>query len=111
MDEEKRKTYDKYGRKKVQEMGNAGDGAEMMAMMLRMIFGGGAFDDTFGELSMIEQMSPDFEKKFEGKAPSEIEAVMQVESLKRIEHLAKLLIEKLAKREAGGDKGTVFVLI
>jgi len=53
MDEEKRKVYDKYGRKAVLEMGSS-----MIdpTIMFKMMFGGDAFEDLVGELSMIQMM-------------------------------------------------------
>jgi len=100
MDEEKRKTYDKYGRKRVQEMDGGGD----PTMMFRMIFGGGAFDDSFGELAFIETMSPEFQEKWEGKPEAELQAYMEKEMLAQVTRLSALLIAKLAEREKGKDK-------
>ncbi len=57
IDEGKRATYDKYGREGVaQSEGGGVDPVEMMKAM----FGGDAFDDTFGELNMWETMRLQF---------------------------------------------------
>jgi len=100
MDEEKRKLYDKYGRKRVQEM----EGGADPTVIFKMIFGAGAFDDTFGELLFVQAMSPEFQSKFEGKTEDEVRMMMKAETATIVAGLAELLISKLAAREKGEDK-------
>eukprot|EP01006_Ploeotia_vitrea_P027288 TRINITY_DN60134_c0_g1_i1.p1 TRINITY_DN60134_c0_g1~~TRINITY_DN60134_c0_g1_i1.p1 ORF type:complete len:407 (-),score=61.08 TRINITY_DN60134_c0_g1_i1:295-1482(-) len=51
-DEEKRKHYDMYGKEGLDD----GDNEVNMRGMMRMLFGAGAFDDCFGELSLAQMM-------------------------------------------------------
>eukprot|EP01126_Amoeba_proteus_P002776 TRINITY_DN10895_c0_g1_i18.p1 TRINITY_DN10895_c0_g1~~TRINITY_DN10895_c0_g1_i18.p1 ORF type:complete len:733 (-),score=248.59 TRINITY_DN10895_c0_g1_i18:1602-3626(-) len=97
-DEEKRKRYDKYGRKAVQGGGGEAD----PSMLFRMIFGGGTFDDVFGELSMITMMTMDPEQQA-GKTEEEI----LTEINKKMEDQRVALEDSLCKKLDGrleGDK-------
>eukprot|EP01126_Amoeba_proteus_P053998 TRINITY_DN6610_c0_g1_i1.p1 TRINITY_DN6610_c0_g1~~TRINITY_DN6610_c0_g1_i1.p1 ORF type:complete len:697 (+),score=206.58 TRINITY_DN6610_c0_g1_i1:219-2309(+) len=88
-DEEKRKRYDKFGRKAVQ-----GGGGEMdPSLLFRMIFGGGTFDDVFGELSMVTMMTMDPEQQ---KDKTEEDIVAEIN--KKMEDQRAALEDALCKK-------------
>jgi curved DNA-binding protein CbpA len=103
MDEEKRKIYDKHGRKAVMEMGS---GNMDPTMMIRMMFGGDVFEDLIGELSLIHMMSMDEEM---GKAKTEEELMLMVEikELEKVAHIEKNILAKISAYLEGEDKGFV----
>eukprot|EP00669_Euglena_mutabilis_P014302 TRINITY_DN935_c0_g1_i2.p1 TRINITY_DN935_c0_g1~~TRINITY_DN935_c0_g1_i2.p1 ORF type:complete len:337 (-),score=123.59 TRINITY_DN935_c0_g1_i2:246-1256(-) len=75
-DEKKREIYDKHGKAGLQEHGEA-DGAQMQALF-RMLFGAGAFDDCFSELSFamacdegLQNKSPEQQAEFMKKHEEE----------------------------------------
>eukprot|EP00668_Euglena_longa_P033962 GGOE01043654.1.p1 GENE.GGOE01043654.1~~GGOE01043654.1.p1 ORF type:complete len:334 (-),score=138.36 GGOE01043654.1:533-1534(-) len=65
-DEKKREVYDKFGKSGLEGHGEA-DGAQMRAVF-RMLFGAGAFDDCFGELSMAMMCDDDLQHKTQEEA-------------------------------------------
>lgn len=79
-DPTKRETYDKYGKAGLSS-GDDDDGAQMRAMM-RMLFGAGAFDDCFGELSFAVSC----DEEFQGLSPEA-----------QVQHMQKLQETKLAE--------------
>eukprot|EP01127_Copromyxa_protea_P006108 TRINITY_DN1591_c1_g1_i1.p1 TRINITY_DN1591_c1_g1~~TRINITY_DN1591_c1_g1_i1.p1 ORF type:complete len:649 (-),score=239.85 TRINITY_DN1591_c1_g1_i1:65-1840(-) len=92
-DESKRKLYDQYGKA---AMDGSSPGMDMVAM-LRVLFGGGCFDDTFGEIQMITMMSLD-EAEIEAmgdQAMVYLETMLKSTQEARVNALAEELAKKL----------------
>jgi len=102
MDEEKRKIYDKHGRKAVMEMGSGG----MMdaTMMIRMMFGGDMFEDLIGELSLIAMMSMSEEDMMD-KTEEEIRNMIEIKEVVKISKIEANILAKISAYVAGNDKG------
>jgi hypothetical protein len=103
MDEEKRKIYDKHGRKAVMEMGS---GQIDPTMMIRMMFGGDVFEDLIGELSLIHMMSMD-EEMGKAKSEEELMLMMEIKELEKVAHIEKNILAKISAYLEGEDKGFV----
>eukprot|EP01126_Amoeba_proteus_P003726 TRINITY_DN11245_c0_g1_i3.p1 TRINITY_DN11245_c0_g1~~TRINITY_DN11245_c0_g1_i3.p1 ORF type:complete len:216 (+),score=65.91 TRINITY_DN11245_c0_g1_i3:551-1198(+) len=65
-------------------------------MLFRMIFGGGAFDDVFGELSMVTLLNPENES---GKTEEEMMAALNKKMEEQCILLEAILVKKLAALE------------
>eukprot|EP00802_Teleaulax_amphioxeia_P009483 Tamp_09500.p2 GENE.Tamp_09500~~Tamp_09500.p2 ORF type:complete len:448 (+),score=135.03 Tamp_09500:503-1846(+) len=94
-DPQKRKIYDERGKEGVQMAQNAGN--VDIKMVFRLMFGGGAFDDLFGdvcELPMLKQMLSSMENQMNGR--TEDDRMQNVDRLRREEDIyCKTLSEKL----------------
>jgi len=88
-DERKRELYDKYGKEHVQATESGGLD---LSMLLRMLFGGGRFDDVFGELMMTSLLATE-----EGGGGDEAKREMERKSEERQANLAKTLWEHKLK--------------
>lgn len=96
MDADKRDLYDKYGKDAFKNNSEQMDAS----VMFKMLFGGGEFDDCFGELSFAMMMDPEFL----AKPDEEKEAVLQTKMEKRQEELVSLLkgrLEGYVRGQAG----------
>ena len=106
-DPQKRTIYDERGKDGVQMAQNAGN--VDIKMVFRLMFGGGAFDDVFGdvcELPMLKQMLSSMENQMSGKMDDD--RLQNVEKLRREEDIyCKTLSEKLmTSLERAGKLGT-----
>lgn len=94
-DPQKRTIYDERGKDGVQMAQNAGN--VDIKMVFRLMFGGGAFDDVFGdvcELPMLKQMLSSMENQMMGRMDDE--RMQNAEKMRREEDIyCKTLSEKL----------------
>ena len=111
-DTQKRQIYNERGKDGVQQAQAAGN--VDIAMVFRLMFGGGAFDDIFGDicqLPMLKQMISSMEGQFKGEAMDEDRILnpARQEQLKREEdvyckQLSIKLMARLDLKEKDGDK-------
>ena len=94
-DPQKRTIYDERGKEGVQMAANAGN--VDIKMVFRLMFGGGSFDDIFGdvcELPMLKQMLSSMENQMMGRMDDD--RMQNMEKLRREEDIyCKTLSEKL----------------
>jgi len=105
MDEEKRKLYDKYG---IEAVRASEQGAMDPAVIFKMIFGGGTFDDVFGELSfatMAQDAMDAMEGLQNGLTEEQIMAKAELAFHKRKDALVAELLKKLEPHMLGNDPG------
>jgi len=92
-DEEKRKTYDKFGVAGVRAS-EQGGGADP-GMLIKMLFGCGTFDDIFGDLSFASMLSDPMHDMTEEQMKAQVEQ----KNKERKEKLVKALLEKIESYE------------
>jgi len=77
-----------------------------------MIFGGGAFEDVFGDLSFITMASDEFQQKAAGvQSEEELDKFVQEAQEKRVAALADALRTRLDDYLSGTDKGITRIKI
>jgi len=92
-DPAKRKKYDELGKSGMSPEGSEEAGLATMQAMIKELFGGGKFDDVFGELSLFD--SELFEKIKSLRTDKERRELQQYHQLKLIGILAGTLIDKI----------------
>eukprot|EP01125_Pyxidicula_operculata_P022241 TRINITY_DN898_c0_g1_i1.p1 TRINITY_DN898_c0_g1~~TRINITY_DN898_c0_g1_i1.p1 ORF type:complete len:266 (-),score=79.88 TRINITY_DN898_c0_g1_i1:251-1048(-) len=101
-DEEKRKVYDKFGVDAVRDSEQAMD----PSIMFKVIFGGGCFDEIFGELLFAKMMTLTME--LEGNETEEayekVGKIIEEFQIQRVEKLVEHLSTLLDNYIAGKDK-------
>eukprot|EP01101_Sappina_pedata_P013221 TRINITY_DN9498_c0_g1_i1.p1 TRINITY_DN9498_c0_g1~~TRINITY_DN9498_c0_g1_i1.p1 ORF type:complete len:518 (+),score=193.01 TRINITY_DN9498_c0_g1_i1:154-1554(+) len=95
IDDQKRDMYDKYGKQGV----DGGGGAIDLRQMIKMLFGGGEFDDCIGELSFGMAMDPELSAMSEQERSS----FLQENKKQRVITLAITLLQKI-EIYVNGDK-------
>jgi predicted acetyltransferase len=102
-DDEKRAIYDKHGKAGLERVGSSGSGGDGMdpRELFSMLFGGGKFDDCFGEMSFATiidlQMSGIINE-------DELMEKMKNKQDDRINNLKTALVEKIKLAETGSQK-------